>query len=101
MEENDDCIIVSHEMDKGFTPEEAKSFRETLNNKKHSLTGIKNNPLGSRLNDDSLDEFLRIVRTKYGFETQSVEYMYSYPTLVESVQSTRSVQLIGGNRTDH
>ena len=27
--------------------------------------------------------------------------MYSHPTLVEPVQSTRSVQLIGGNRTDH
>ena len=102
MEENDDCIIVSHEMDKGFTPEESKSFRKTLDNKKHSLTGIKNNvlPLWSRLDDDSLDEFLRIVRTKYGFETQSVKYMYSHPTLVEPVQSTCSVQLIGGNRTD-
>ena len=103
VKEDDNRIIVSHNTDKGFTPEGAKAFRKTLDNKTHSLTRIKSNvlPVGSRLDDDSLDEFLRIVRTKYGFETQSVQYMYCHPTLVEPVESTRSIQLIGGNRTDH
>ena len=74
-----------------------------LDNKTHSLASVRNNvlPLGSRLDDDSLDEFLRIVRKRYGFETQSVQYMYCHHTLIEPVQSKRSVQLIGGNRTDH
>ena len=102
MKEDDYCIIVSHNTDKGFTPEGAKAFRKTLDDKTHSLTKIKSNvlPIGSRLDDDSLDEFLRIVRTKYGFKVQSVQYMYCHPTLVEPVKSTRSIQRIGGNRTD-
>ena len=41
VEENDDWIIFSHEMDKGFMPKEAKALRKTLDNKEHSLTGIK------------------------------------------------------------
>ena len=103
VEEDDKCIIVSHEKGEGFAPEDAKVFRQTLDNKTHSLSRIRNNvlPLGSRLDDDSVDEFLQIVRKKYEFENQSVAYMYSHHTLVEPVQSKRSVQLIGGNATDY
>ena len=51
--------------------------------------------------EDTARRELEIVRKKYEFETQSVAYMYSHHTLVEPVQSKRSVQLIGGNATDH
>ena len=100
-EESDECIIVSHEIRKGFTPEDAKLFRQALDNKTHCLSSIRDIvlPVGSRLNDESLD--LRIVRQKYQFETQSVGYMYCHHTLVEPVRSKRSIQIIGGNATDH
>ena len=67
-----------------------------------SLPLVKNNILSinSKLNDESLDLFLRIVRETSCFETQSVLYL-QYPHLIEASRSNKSLQIIGGNCTDH
>ena len=62
---------------------------------------IKENvlPVHNLINDESLDLFLRIVREKSRFETQSVLYL-EYPHLIEASNS-KSIQIIGGNCTNH
>lgn len=53
----------------------------------------------SKLNDDSLDIFLRIIAEASCFETQSIHYI-EYPELI-TVSDRKSIQIIGENCTDH
>lgn len=54
----------------------------------------------SKLNDESLDRFLRIVRETSCFETQSVLYL-EFPYMIIASHSDKSLQIIGGNCSDH
>lgn len=45
-----------------------------------------------------MDLFLRIVRDTSDFETQSA---LEFPTLIEASRSNKSLQIIGGNCSDH
>ena len=49
----------------------------------------------SLLTDESLDEFLRVIRETTLFQTQSVQYQ-GCPDMIEASQSEKSVQIIGG-----
>lgn len=66
------------------------------------LSVIINNilPINSKINDESLDRFLRIVRETSDYETQSVQYL-EFPHMIEASQSKKSLQIIGGNCSDH
>lgn len=57
-------------------------------------------PINRKVNDDSLDLFLRIVRETSCFETQNVLYI-EFPDMITASNSDKSLQIIGGNCTDH
>jgi len=57
-------------------------------------------PIDSKLNDESLDIFLRVVRDTSDFETQSVLYL-EFPEIIEASHNDKSLQIIGGNCSDH
>jgi len=57
-------------------------------------------PKNSQLSDETLDQFLRIVRETSCFETQSVQYL-QHPQLITASNSDKSLQIIGGNCTNH
>jgi len=102
MEQDDDCIITDYNEKRDLTEDDIKRQRKMLDNMKPSLLSVKNNvlPIRSKLNDDSLDLFLRIVRETSCFETQSVLHL-EYPHTIEASCSNKSLQIIGGNCTDH
>jgi len=76
--------------------------KKVLDNMTSSLLLVKKNvlPINSKLNDESLDLFLCIVRETSCFETQSVLYL-EYPHIIEASRSDKSLQIIGGNCSDH
>lgn len=57
-------------------------------------------PNNNKLNDELLDSFLHVIRETTCFETQSVLYI-EYPEEIDASQSDKSLQIIGGNCTDH
>ena len=77
------------------------SRRRVLDERQIPLSSVKENVLSkySKLNDDSLDLFLRILAKTSCFETQSVNYI-EYPELI-IVSDRKSIQILGGNCTDH
>jgi len=66
------------------------------------ITLIKENvlPSNNELNSESLDQFLRIIKNTSSFETQSVLYL-QYPHIIEASHSNKSLQIIGGNCSNH
>src|SRR5580765_7149766 len=102
-EQDDDCIIIDYCNEKrDLTEDDIRRQRKMLDNVIPSFLSVKNNvlPINSKLNDESLDLFLRIVRETSCFETQSVLYL-EYPHIIEASRSNKSLQIIGGNCTDH
>ena len=99
--EPDDCIIVSHITNYIPTAHEMASRRRVLDERQIPLSSVKENVLSkySKLNDDSLDIFLRILVKTSCFETQSVHYI-EYPELIIA-SDRKSIQILGGNCTDH
>jgi len=67
-----------------------------------TLSAVKNNvlPIKNQLNDESLDLFLRIIRETSCFETQNVLYL-EYPHMIVASHSNKSLQIIGGNFSNH
>jgi len=70
-----------------------------------SISDVKKNILliNSKLDDISLTQFLRvenITRQTSHFETQNVLYI-AYPDVIETSQSDKSLQIIGGNFSNH
>jgi len=103
IEQDDDCIITNYSNKKrDLTEDDVARQRKVLDNVTSSLLLVKKNvlPINSKLNDESLDLFLRIVRETSCFETQSVLYL-EYPHIIEPSRSDKSLQIIGGNCSDH
>ncbi|EZA62163.1 hypothetical protein X777_06112 [Ooceraea biroi] len=101
--QDDDCIIISYSNEKReITEEDAKRMKNTLDDTIVPFSLLEQNilPLHSKVNDESLDAFLRIVREMSPFETQSVQYL-ECPQLIDASTSVMSIQIIGGNCTDH
>jgi len=101
--EPDDCIIVDQVTGHISTADEIASRIRVLDGREISLSSVKENVLSknSKLNDDLLDLFLRIVAKTSYFETQSVIIHYiEYLQLVRASYN-KSVQIIGDNCTDH
>jgi len=79
IEEQEDCIIVSHINKKNLTADDIARRKKILDDRYISLSLVKENvlPKDSKLNDNSLDRFLCVVRETSCFETQSVLYRIS------------------------
>ncbi|XP_067216539.1 uncharacterized protein [Linepithema humile] len=102
-EQDDDCIIVSYSSNKrDITEDDMVRHKKLLDDTFISFSSIKKNvlPITSQLNDESLDQFLRIIRETSCFETQSVLYL-QYPHIIEASHSDKSLQIIGGNCSNH
>ncbi|XP_067216432.1 uncharacterized protein [Linepithema humile] len=101
-EQDSDCIFVSYTKRKNLTKDEIAKRKKVLDDTIVPLSLVRNNvlPVQNQLNDESLDTFLRIVRKTSCFETQSVQYL-QFPELITASDSDNSLQIIGGNCTDH
>lgn len=102
-EQDDDCVIVSYSNDnRELTEDDIARQKRILDDTIASLSSMRENvlPIHSKLNDESLDRFLRVVRETTLFETQSVLYL-EFPHLIAASRSDKSLQIIGGNCSDH
>ncbi|KYN18870.1 hypothetical protein ALC57_08800 [Trachymyrmex cornetzi] len=101
-DDDDDCVIISYDNEYYVTEADMARQRKFLDDNIPSLSSVKENvlPTYSKLNDESLDRFLRVVRETSSFETQSVLYL-KYPHIIQASHSDKSIQIIGGNCTDH
>lgn len=102
-EQDDDCVIVSYSNDKWeLTENDIARQKRILDDTIASLSSVRENvlPIHSKLNDESLNRFLRVVRETTLFETQSVLYL-EFPHLIAASRSDKSLQIIGGNCSDH
>ena len=102
-EQDDDCILVSYSNNKReITEDDMVRHKKLLDNTFVCFSLIKENvlPVTSLLNDESLDSFLRIIRETSCFETQSVLYI-EYPYMIEANNGNKSLQIIGGNCSNH
>lgn len=102
-DENDDCIIINYSRNKKkLTEDDMARHKKILDDTIAPLHLVMNNvlPIDSKLNDESLDRFLRIVRNTSDFETQSVLYL-EFPHMIVASHSDKSLQIIGGNCSDH
>ncbi|KYN06254.1 hypothetical protein ALC62_02801 [Cyphomyrmex costatus] len=99
--EEEDCIIVSDPIKYYLTSNDIINRKKVLDDTIIEICDVKDNILGkySKLNDQSLDLFLRVVKETSRFETQSVQYI-EYSDLITASRN-QSVQIIGGNCTDH
>lgn len=71
-EQDDDCIVVSYSQNKEeLTENDMARQKEFLDNSIAPFNLVKNNvlPIHSKINDESLDRFLRVVRNNSHFET--------------------------------
>ncbi|XP_036150394.1 uncharacterized protein LOC118648181 isoform X2 [Monomorium pharaonis] len=101
--EDDDCVIVSFTKEmQNKTDKQMASVKKYLDEEIPLISDIKKNvlPINSRLDDVSLAQFLRVVRETSQFETQNVLYI-AFPDMIEASQSNKSLQIIGGNCSDH
>lgn len=101
-EHDDDCVIISYNKKENRTKEEATRMKKLLDDTIYPLSLLEDNilPKNSKINDESLDRFLRIIRETSDFETQSVQYI-EFPQLIDASKRKKSLQTIGGNCTDH
>ncbi|KAM0724668.1 hypothetical protein ACS0PU_009052 [Formica fusca] len=102
IEQDDDCIIVSYSNNKHDITKDDMERHEKILNLIASLSIVKDNilPIDSKISDESLDRFLRVVRETSDFETQSVQYL-EFPHMIAASDSNKSLQIIGGNCSDH
>lgn len=103
VKEDDDCILVSSSKSvRDLTKNEAARRKQILDDMIAPFSVVKKNvlPINNKLNDESLDSLLRVIRETSCFETQSVLYI-EYPEEVVASRSDKSLQIIGGNCTDH
>ncbi|KMQ86930.1 hypothetical protein RF55_13949 [Lasius niger] len=102
IDEDSDCFIVSCSIKSNLTKDEIVKRREVLDNTIAPLSLVRENVLSkqNKINDESLDRFLRVIKETSCFETQSVQYI-EFPDLIASSDSNKSLQIIGGNCTDH
>jgi len=96
-EQDDNCIIINTYHKEHLTEAEIASRRKVLDQMVIPLSAVRDNvlPKCSKLDDQSLDLFLRVVRENSSFETQSVHYIEN-PKIIAAT-STKSIQII----TDH
>lgn len=101
-EQDDDCIVVSYSKNRELTEDDVAKQTEFLDNSVAPLYVVKDNvlPIDSKINDESLDLLLRVIRDDSHFETQSVLYL-EYPHIIVASRSDKSLQIIGGNCSDH
>ncbi|XP_072750547.1 uncharacterized protein [Anoplolepis gracilipes] len=102
-EQDSDCILVSYsKIKKDLTKDEIAKRKKVLDDTIAPFSLVRENvlPIQSKLNDSSLDTFLRIAREISCFETQSVLYI-EFQDLITASDSDNSLQIIGGNCTDH
>jgi hypothetical protein len=101
-DQDDNCVIVSYTNNQDKTEENTARWKVFLDENIPDISQVKDNvlPTSSRLNDESLDRFLRVVRETSSFETQNVLYI-AFPHMIEASRSDKSLQIIGGNCTDH
>ncbi|XP_067205374.1 uncharacterized protein [Linepithema humile] len=102
-EQDSDCIIVSCSKKKrNLTKDEIAKRKKVLDDTIVPLSLVRENvlPVQNQLNDESLDTFLRIVTETSSFETQSVQYL-QFPDIITASDSDKSLQIIGGNCTNH
>ncbi|XP_076545845.1 uncharacterized protein LOC117609781 [Osmia lignaria lignaria] len=98
---NSECVIVSHsDQEEKFIDDDVGYY--ILETAVSSVTDVQKNvlPVQSKLNDELLDRFLRVVRETAPFETQSVLYL-QFTKFIKPCCSDKSVQIIGGNCSDH
>ncbi|XP_029659972.1 uncharacterized protein LOC115233600 [Formica exsecta] len=102
IEQDDDCIIVSYSNNKHDITKDDMERHEKILNLIASLSIVKDNilPIDSKISDESLDRFLRVVRETSDFKTQSVQYL-EFPHMIAASDSNKSLQIIGGNCSDH
>jgi len=102
MEQDDDCVIVSTSVKRDITEDDMARHRKILDDTIPPLSTVKDNilPINSKINDESLDLLLRIIRETSCFETQSVLYL-EFPHIITASRSDKSIQIIGGNCSDH
>lgn len=101
-DKDDDCVFVSYTKRADLTKKELAKRKKILDNMIAPLFIVKKNVMSNnnKLNDESLDSFLHVIRETTCFETQSVLYI-EYPEEIDASQSDKSLQIIGGNCTDH
>jgi len=103
MKQDDDCVITSYTSKRqNITDRQMTNLKKYLDEDIPSISDVKKNvlPINSKLDDISLAQFLRVVRQTTHFETQNVLYIV-YPDVIETSQSDKSLQIIGGNCSDH
>lgn len=95
-------VIINYTSKQEITKDDIARQRKILDNPIAPLSVVKENvlPINSKLNDESLDRFLRVVRETTSFETQSVQYL-QFPHIIVASHSDKSLQIIGGNCSDH
>ncbi|KAL6419451.1 hypothetical protein ACFW04_011400 [Cataglyphis niger] len=87
IEQDDDCIIINYSNKHETTNDDIEGHEKILN---APLSVVKDNilPIDSKINDESLNRFLRVVRETSDFETQTTN-------------NNKSLQIIGGNCSNH
>ena len=102
VEQDDDCIIVDTSEKQSLSDKQVASLKKYLDEDIPLISHIKRNvlPIYSRLDDESLAQFLRVVRETFQYETQNVLYIV-YPDMIEASKSDKSLQIIGGNCSGH
>jgi len=101
-EQDDDCMILNCYKIQKLNKDEIMKRKKVLDDTIVSRLAIEKNvlPNNSQLSDETLDQFLRIVRETSCFETQSIQYL-QHPQLITASNSDKSLQIIGGNCTNH
>ena len=102
MDQDDDYVIVSNTSSQDINEDNTARWKVFLDENIPDISQVKDNvlPANSRLNDESLDRFLRVVRESSPFETQNVLYI-AFPRMIEASRSDKSLQIIGGNCSGH
>ncbi|XP_071652583.1 uncharacterized protein [Temnothorax longispinosus] len=96
MEQDDDCTYIGTSYKRDITEEDKARRIINLDKVIIPISIVKENVLsGNELTDESIDEFLRIVRQNTPFETQSVQYQ-GLPDYIDASKSDLSLQIIGG-----
>lgn len=95
MEQDDDCTYIGTSYKLNITEEDKARRKINLDEIIIPISCVRENVLSdSLLTDESLDEFLRVIRETTLFQTQSVQYQ-GCPDMIEANQSEKSLQIIG------
>ncbi|KYM99282.1 hypothetical protein ALC62_09978 [Cyphomyrmex costatus] len=102
MEQDDDCVIIGYTSNTDITEDDMARHKRILDDSIASDNLVEKNvlPVNSKINDESLDRLLRLIRETSSFEIQSVQYI-EFPHMIVASQSDKSIQIIGGNCSDH